>query len=127
MRIVRSWEVKGVKVEPPYERTLKVLMSPDTHGVRGLSIGMVIIPPGSMSDRHSHEENEEYWIVVDGYGEIEVSGEKAKLEPGVIVYAPPGKSHQLFNPFHEPLKAYYIFTPPGPERNMVKLMESKGS
>ena len=120
MKLVRSWEVEGVKVKPPYERVLKILMSPDTHGVRGLSIGMVIIPPGSKSDKHSHEDNEEYWIVVDGRGEIEVDGERAKLEPGVVVYAPPGTKHQLFNTSQEPLKAYYIFAPPGPEKETLK-------
>jgi len=126
LNIVKTWEIKGYKVKPPYERILKVLISPLTHKeVKGLAIGMVIIPPGSKSNKHKHEKSEEYWIIVDGRGEIEINGEKAKLEPGIIVHAPPGATHQLFNTGEEPLKAYYIFVPPGPEEETLRKMKSK--
>ncbi len=125
---MKPWKIKGYQVKPPYSRVLKVLLSPDTHpGVRELAVGMVIIPPHSKSDRHSHENSEELWIVVGGHGKIEIGGETADIEPGVVVHAPAGIPHQLFNTSEEPLIAYYIFAPPGPEREtLAKIRGEEG-
>jgi mannose-6-phosphate isomerase-like protein (cupin superfamily) len=102
---------------------MKILMGPDTHGVKNLSINMVIIPPGSKSDTHIHESSEEYWIVVDGRGEIVVNEEKVAIEPGMIIYAAPKSVHCIVNTGNEPLKAYFLFAPPGPEKALLEIMK----
>jgi len=108
VKIVRSWTVEGRMAEPPYVRNLKRLLTPEDHGVRNFHIGMVIIQPGGKSAPHVHEKDEEAWIVVEGRGEIEIAGEKEKIEPGTIAYSPSGTKHQLSNTSYEPLKAYFI-------------------
>lgn len=123
MRVVRSWEVKYTERNPPFHRTLSVLISPDTHGVKNLAIGLVVIPSKSKSDAHSHSENEEYWIIIDGRGEIIVDEEKVAVEPGMIVYAPPNSAHQVINTGNYPLKAYFLFAPPGPEKKILEEIE----
>lgn len=123
LKLVKPWEVKSFERKPPYVRTMKILMGPETHGVKHLSINMVIIPPGSSSDVHVHEESEEYWIIIDGRGEIVVDDDKIAIEPGMIVYAAPKSKHCIINTGNEPLKAYFLFAPPGPEKTLLKLME----
>ena len=123
MKIVKSWEIKGFEREAPFARTMKILMGPDTHGVTHLSINLVIVPPGSNSDTHSHDESEEFWIVLDGRGEVVVDGERTAIEPGMIVYAPPKSKHRIANTGNEPLKAYFLFAPPGPEKALLEIMK----
>ena len=105
-----------------------MIMAPDLHNNRDLAICQVIVPPGSRSDAHSHETESEYWIVTDGRGYVEIDGEKAPIEPGSVAYAPPQSSHAIINTSEEPLKAYFLFAPPGPEKKLIKMMkEEKGS
>lgn len=125
MKVVKSWEVKGFVREPPFVRTMKILMGPDTHGVKHLSINMVIVPPGSKSDAHSHTESEEFWIVVEGRGEVVVDDERAAIEPGMVIYAPPKSKHRILNTGQDPLIAYFLFAPPGPEKKLLDLMKEK--
>lgn len=123
VKVVRPWEVEGFERKSPFVRTMKVLMGPDTHGVKHLSINMVIVPPGSKSDTHSHENVEEYWIMIDGRGEVVVDQERVAVEPGMIVFAPPKSNHRLVNTGSEPLKAYFLFAPPGPEKALLRMMK----
>lgn len=122
IKVVKSWEAQGFERALPFVRTMKILMGPETHGVKNLSINMVIVPPSSKSDVHSHEESEEYWIVVDGRGEVVVDKERMAIEPGMIIYAPPKSKHQITNTGKEPLKAYFLFAPPGPEKELLEIM-----
>ena len=103
---------------------MKILMGPETHGVKNLSVNMVIIPAGSRSDLHTHEESEEYWIVIDGRGEVIADKHKTVIEPGMIIYAAPKSKHQIVNTGNEPLKAYFLFAPPGPEKALLEIMKA---
>jgi len=125
LKIVKQWEVKVLERAPPFVRTMKVLMSPETHGVKHLSINMVIVPPGSKSDTHSHGEAEEFWIILDGRGEVVVDEEKRSIEPGMIIFAPPRSKHRIVNTGNEPLKAYFLFAPPGPEKALLQMMRKE--
>lgn len=125
IKTVKTWEVEGFQRKPPHVRTMKMLMGPETHGVKHLSINMVIVPPGSKSDTHAHEESEEYWIVVDGRGQIVIDEKRMAIEPGMIIYAPPKSKHRLVNTGNEPLKAYFMFAPPGPEKALLEIMRKE--
>ncbi|KPK88764.1 MAG: hypothetical protein AMJ94_14215 [Deltaproteobacteria bacterium SM23_61] len=76
MIIARSSEAKGYLTPPPHPRELKVLLSPSLQEeVEGLAIGMTILPPGESSSFHSHEKENETWIIVSGEGEVRVGDE----------------------------------------------------
>ena len=120
LKVVKSWESDYTQRHSPFNRTLSILISPDTHGVKNLAIGLVVLPPHSKSDSHSHSENEEFWIIADGKGEIIVDGEKTAVEPGMIVCAPPLSSHQIANTGNYPLRAYFLYAPPGPEKKILE-------
>jgi mannose-6-phosphate isomerase-like protein (cupin superfamily) len=120
MVIVYSDQVAGWVNPPPHERTLKVLLSPDSHPVtRGLGMGMVILPPGQTSSAHSHQAEQEVWYVISGKGSVRIGADQATVRPDTVVVAPPGVSHQLVNDGDEDLKAIWMFTPAGPEADYL--------
>ncbi len=123
--VVNSWEVKGIERSAPFRRTWKIIMAPDLHKNRDLAICQVIVPVGSRSDAHSHEIESEYWIVTEGRGYVEIDGEKTSIEPGSVAYAAPKTSHAIINTGEEPLKAYFLFAPPGPEKKLIEMIQGK--
>lgn len=118
---------KVFEVPPPYRRTLKILVSPETRGVGSLAIGMVTIPPGSKGERHLHKEPDEFWIVVKGKGELIIGDEKVNLEPDVVAWSPRGVLHQIINTGDEELKAYFLYAPPGPEKFILDRISARFS
>ncbi len=117
MIIARSSEARSFMIPAPHERELKVLLSPALQeGVEGLAIGMTILPPGQSSSYHSHEAEEETWVVLTGEGEVVVDGERAAVGPETVIYLPPGAQHQIVNNGEVPIRMLWIYTPPGAER-----------
>lgn len=123
--VVKSEEVKGIEVPPPYRRTIKILVSPEIQNVQSIAIGMVSLPPGSEGDLHVHNESDEYWIVVDGRGVLKIGNERIDLSIGTITLAPKGVEHQIFSNPDTPLAAYFLYMPSGPET--VFLSSAKGN
>ena len=74
-------------------------------------VGLSEVDPGSESNAHSHEINEEIFYVVSGEGEIRVGEESQAVTAGSIVVAPPGQTHQLVNPGSETLKVVCSVSP----------------
>jgi len=96
--------------------------------IRGFSIGMVILPPHSSSDLHTHEKTCETWYVVSGTGRITIGDETAELYPGLLIYGPPGVAHQLFNDSIDTvLKALLILNPDGDEREVLQKAVNMGT
>jgi mannose-6-phosphate isomerase-like protein (cupin superfamily) len=121
MIVVRAEEVEGCVPEPPYARTLKVLLSPKLQQeVKGLSVGLALYLPGQSSEPHAHQAEQEVFYVLSGVGEIKIDDETARLEPHVSVVCPPQCEHQLINTGTEVLKVLWIFTPPGPEEQYIR-------
>jgi quercetin dioxygenase-like cupin family protein len=120
----KSWEIEGFEPAPPYNRNLKVVMAPETHGVKSFAIIMVTIPPGVQSDFHSHE-GEEFWIVTEGRAEFLIGDEKFIAEPGMVVFSPPKIKHQITNNGKDTFIAYSVHCPPGPERVVLEYMKKK--
>ena len=82
MIIAKSGESKSFVTPPPHQRELKVLISPSVQAdVKGLAVGMTILPPGESSSFHAHEKECETWIVVSGRGEVQVGEERQPVEP----------------------------------------------
>lgn len=120
--IAKSWDADFLSTPPPYERLRQVLFSPRIQGIKSAAIGTVTVPPGSHSDAHSHERTDEFWIVVMGHGKVDVDGNKVDIEPGTIAFAPAKSTHQIINTGNETLHAYWIFCPPGPEEDLLRMM-----
>lgn len=121
MITARSSEAKSYQMPAPHERELKVLLSPSLQDdVEGLAVGMTILPPGQASSFHSHDVEIETWIVVSGEGEVRVGDEREFVGPESVIYLPRKVKHQIINTGQEPLRMFWIYTPPGGEKSILE-------
>lgn len=51
--------------------------------------------PGEETSLQSHEERDEYWMLVEGEAKATGAGEEVKLTPGFVVHVPKGMKHRL--------------------------------
>lgn len=121
MIVVKSNKAKSFMMPEPHQRELKVLLSPSLQAdVEGLSVGMTILPPGKSSSFHSHDVECETWIIVSGEGEVRVGEERELVGPESVVFLPRNIKHQIINTGQEPLRMFWIYTPPGGEKSILE-------
>lgn len=113
MPVVDSTTLPSSTVPRPYERELKIIMSPQTHAeVKGFTyLTATLAPQGGCTPDHAHEESGELMIVLSGSGKAWLGIEEFDLHPGISFYAPPGISHRTLNPGSDPLVIACIFVP----------------
>lgn len=111
MKHIKEHEVRGDRFDPPHARTIKHLAAPWTLGTRNIWMGISKVDPGSSSSLHSHDNAEEIFYVVSGYGRIRVDDDEEAIEPGSCIYISPGSSHQLINTGDETLKVIASASP----------------
>jgi len=119
MIIERAYNIKGYKAPKPYERILKVLISPELQRVKNISAGMTLLPPGSKSSSHVHKNGEETWYILSGRGKVIVGGQEEEVCSDTIIVITPGQEHQLVNTGDETFKVLWIYTPPGNEKAVI--------
>ena len=120
MIVAKSKNAKSFMMPEPHQRELKVLLSPSLQvEVEGLAVGMTILPPGKSSSFHSHDIECETWIIVSGEGEVRVGEESELVGPESVVFLPRNIKHQIINTGQEPLRMFWIYTPPGGEKSIL--------
>jgi mannose-6-phosphate isomerase-like protein (cupin superfamily) len=103
-------DVPGTRADPPYSRTLRHLITPWTLGSQQLWLGLSEVDVGSSSNRHSHA-NEEAFFVISGRGAVEVGSGRVEVSPGSAVLAPGGQPHRLVNEGDEPMRVLCCAAP----------------
>jgi mannose-6-phosphate isomerase-like protein (cupin superfamily) len=68
-----------------------------TGGTFNQSLAEATLRPGQATERHYHAETEEIYFVLEGEGEMELDGERARVAPGDTIPIGPGAWHQLVN------------------------------
>ena len=86
----------------------KFLIDSDFTGSSGLSLGFAEIEPGGDLILHYHSPAEIY-VVTDGIGILNKSGEHEEIKKGDVVYIYENSKHGLKNNGKEILKFYWIF------------------
>jgi uncharacterized cupin superfamily protein len=66
-------------------------------GVTAFGVNAVVLPPGWVTPTHSHERQEELYLVLDGEIEFDLGGAKQTLGPGGLVRVSPGTLRSLRN------------------------------
>lgn len=112
MKYIREQDVEGERIGPPYQRVIRMLVTPENMGSKNMSVDTSSVDPGFTSNAHSHEDQEEIFYCLSGRGRIMVDDEEMPLEPGVAVYVPPKSIHQLINDGDEILKVLSAVSPP---------------
>ena len=75
--------------------TIRELLGLPTAPVRNQSLAEASLEPGQATERHYHAESEEIYFVVQGAGEMELDGERRRVDVGDAVLIPPGARHQI--------------------------------
>ena len=86
----------------------KFLIDSDYTKSSGLSLGFAEIDPGGDLILHYHSPDEIY-VVTDGVGILNKSGELEEIRKGDVVYIAGNEKHALKNSGNEILKFYWIF------------------
>ena len=71
--------------------------------------GLVVLFPGDDVGEHSTENCEEIVIVLEGQGEVQITGQDPiAISKGVAVYCPPQTEHNVINTGTESLRYIYV-------------------
>ena len=74
-----------------------------------LRSGLVLLTSGKSVGKHSTENFEELIIVLEGKGQMQITGQNPlEIVSGVAVYCPPETEHNVINTGSEPLRYLYI-------------------
>jgi uncharacterized RmlC-like cupin family protein len=98
-------------------------VSGETAGARGLSMHMVVIPPGARAEPHAHRGHETAIYVLEGRVETRWGDGLANSvvsEAGDFLFIPPGVPHEAINLSAEtPARAIVARNDPAEQDNVV--------
>ncbi len=98
-------------------------VSGETTGSRGLSMHMVVIPPGGVAAPHRHRDYETAIYVLEGSVETRYGpglSERIVSTAGEFLFIPPDVPHQAFNlSATEPARAIVARNDPAEQENVV--------
>jgi uncharacterized cupin superfamily protein len=66
-------------------------------GVTAFGLNQIVLHPGQRGRIHSHEDQEEVYLVLDGTLSLFVEGDESTLERGELIRIAPGVRRQLVN------------------------------
>jgi len=112
MIFIKESEAPLEVIGPPYKRIIRHLSAPWTTGSKNVWIGTSSVDPGYTSNEHFHDGQEEIFYCVSGKGKVKIDSEIADMEPGDLVYVPPGCKHQLINDGNLVFKVLAVVAPP---------------
>ncbi len=121
----RLWEIGSQKVEPPNERSLQILYSPQQDkGMQNVTVLMSTIAPHTgKTGMHTHPVDEILYIIT-GRGEGEEKGKTFKIEPGTIIYVSAGVEHDCRNLGDETMQMYCIYVPALPDEVVERITKN---
>jgi len=74
-----------------------------------LSLGLYVLPAGGVDAQQPHKEKEVYYVV-SGRAMLRVDDEDRAVQPGSVIFAPPGMPHR-FHSITEELRILVFFAP----------------
>lgn len=75
--------------------TIRVLLDAGAGGTANQSLAEALLEPGQATERHYHARSEEIYVLLEGEGEMEVEGDRARVGPGDAILIPAGARHQI--------------------------------
>lgn len=92
-------EIRSLEQAEPFTTsdgsTIRELIGLPTAPVRNQSLAEATLRAGQATTRHYHRESEELYYLLEGSGEMELDGERARVRTGDAILIPPGAWHQI--------------------------------
>ena len=92
--------------------TIRVLLDAQLGGTTNQSLAEAWLEPSQETQRHYHARSEELYVLLDGEGELEVDGDRARVGPGDAILIPPGARHRIRAGGDAPLRFLCCCAPP---------------
>lgn len=126
MSYKRLNKIKGTKIEPPKERFLQILFSPqlDKNIENFTALMSTIAPRSGQTGLHTHPVDELIYIIT-GRGEGEEDKKTFNIEPGTIIYAKAGVPHNCKNYSDVTMQMFCVYIPALPNQvveNIIKTL-----
>jgi mannose-6-phosphate isomerase-like protein (cupin superfamily) len=99
--------------------TIRELAGPARATARNQSLAEATVVPAGETKEHYHRQAEEIYCFTAGAGRMRLGDEEAAVRAGDCVVIPPGTSHKLWNPGHDPLVLLCCCTPPYSDEDTV--------
>jgi mannose-6-phosphate isomerase-like protein (cupin superfamily) len=78
--------------------------------VENQSLAEASIPAGAATERHYHRLSEEFYLIQEGKGTMEIDGDTRTVHPGDAILIPAGAWHQISA--HDQLRFLCCCAPP---------------
>jgi len=92
--------------------TIRELCGLPTGGTVNQSLAEATLEPGQATTRHYHRDAEEIYFVLEGDGEMEIEGDRARVRVGEAIPIAPGARHQIRNVGPGSLRLLCCCSPP---------------
>jgi quercetin dioxygenase-like cupin family protein len=60
-------------------------------------VGMNCLDPGQSMQKHAHEKQNRFYLVLEGNGLFRVGDQEGSYGPGTVAWIPAGNTHQIHN------------------------------
>lgn len=91
--------VRNLEAQPPFttkdSSTIRSILDCANAPVAHQSLAEASLPAGAATDPHYHKRSEEFYFILEGRGEMTVSGETRPVGPGDAILIPPGAWHTI--------------------------------
>ncbi len=90
--------VPGLRPEEGWvEMQVQFLVDKAGAGSEDFLLGRTVLPPGARHERHRHHHAEEFFIVIEGRGEIYTDTGREACGTGDVIFTPRGHWHGFDN------------------------------
>jgi mannose-6-phosphate isomerase-like protein (cupin superfamily) len=113
--------------DSPFRQIVYPCPSEDKAGIQHVLAGMAetggvlrqmartVLLPGFDMPLHTHDKDQEVYVILSGWAMYNDNGEVTKVGPGDVMYVRAGQSHGIANPFKEPTLLFEINLPDPPK------------
>ncbi len=90
-------EVRALQQQPPFTTkdgsTIRSILDLSNAPVSNQSLAEATLPAGGSTQRHWHQDSEEFYFLLEGRGVMEIDGLEREVGPGDAILIPAGAWH----------------------------------
>ena len=60
-------------------------------------IGLNCLEPGQTMEKHAHESQYRFYLVLEGHGQVRIGNEQMETKKGTVIWVPAGRPHHILN------------------------------